>query len=164
MGAVATRSAGREDRVKFRVSVSKSRFAVGEPIPLSMSLRNRSANPVTVNSRFAVGDASLPNELREVVLILKGPSGQLELAVVGSVRPLGAEDFAHLGSRQAAEGSVDLAFLFDLTQPGRYTVEARYQNSSGGPIVVDPGTGAVVERELGALRITRAAKARFRVL
>jgi len=146
--------------LSFEISLPKTQFAVGEPIPLTMVLRNVSSETLTVNKRLMVNDAQARSPFRDVTLHIKTPLGD-EAAFrfdIGVGFP-GPDDFVKLAPGETFEKSVNMTDWYALDAEGRYEVTAVYQNSVPGPRMFDDATGTYVEGEIGAIRIKRSSNA-----
>ena len=133
------------------ISMPKDQFAVDEPIPIDIILKNVSSEPQTVNARLAVNDKEAPGPFREVTMRIKMPSGE-EAMFRSDLRigPPGAADFQTLEPGKSIESTVDIARLYVLDQKGEYEVTVTYENTSSGPSVLDETSGEIMQEDIGA--------------
>ena len=146
--------------LSFEISLPKTQFAVGEPIPLTMVLRNVSSEPLTVNKRLLVNDASARSAFRDVTLHIRTPSGDEAafgfLINVGFPRP---EDFTKLAPGEAFEKSLDISRWYRLDAAGEYDLKAVYQNALAGPPVLDQDTDTYMDSDIGAVKARATSNA-----
>lgn len=133
-------------KLEFRASLDKSSYASGEPVMVSFALKNTGKQPVWVNTRFYLSAQSVPDEDREVFLILTSPSGK-ELPCIFSY-PTGLPKSGYFtrlepGQEAASEHPRDLRGFFELKDAGAYTVRAVYQNVFGVELGLDAFKGPV---------------------
>lgn len=104
-------------------------YAVGEPIPITVRLRNDSPDAIIVNKRLALNSQHAPAQFSDVALIVKDANGQqkefLKRIRIGNASE---GDFTLLEPGASVERSYNAAEYYQLTEPGAYTIEARYQN------------------------------------
>lgn len=133
------------------ISMPKDQFAMEEPIPIDIILKNVSSEPQTVNARLAVNDKEAPAPFREVTMRIKTPSG--EEAMFRSdlkIGPPGPDDFQGLEPGQSIERTEDIAELYFLDEKGEYEVTVVYENTLSGPSVLDETSGEIVQEDIGA--------------
>jgi hypothetical protein len=110
-------------------------FRAGSPIPVTVTLRNVSSNPVWVNQRLGVGyEDGLFREL--FFTVIDASTGQVlpvpDAARVDVHRMSPArEDFRELAPGEEVSASVDLAFWYPFQQ-GDYRVVFTYVNEDAG--------------------------------
>ena len=133
------------------ISMPKDQFAMEEPIPIDIILKNVSSEPQTVNARLAVNDKEAPAPFREVTMRIKTPSG--EEAMFRSdlkIGPPGPADFQGLEPGKSIERTEDIASLYFLDEEGEYEVTVVYENTLSGPSVLDETSGEIVQEDIGA--------------
>jgi len=126
--------ASRRQPLTFAISLPKQDFALGEQVPLTMTLQNASTTALTVNRRLAVNDKNAPRRLHEVSIFILAPSGE-EAAFDWDLR-IGlprSEDFSTLAPGDSVQRMADLTDLYILDQRGEYLVFAIYENTVRGP-------------------------------
>ena len=132
--------------LEFHVVLDKSSYAPTDPILFRVALKNIGAKPIWVVSRFYVSAPQIAPQHRDVYLELLGPSGQpvTSPAKFETGFPK-TDDFKELqpGADVAAQGQVNLRYLFDLKEPGTYRVTAVYENVFGPELGLDTFRGTL---------------------
>jgi hypothetical protein len=147
--------AGPATDVVFRIALRRRSFAEGVPVAVRMSLKNNGDSPVTVNRRFLVNHGATPPEFREVTFAITMPDGdRAPFAWLLTVSFPDRDDFRRLRPGQSVSATADLADLYFLRGPGRYTVRATYRNVHPGPTRIGE---RVRTRNIGAVRGRRAS-------
>jgi uncharacterized protein (TIGR03067 family) len=120
--------------LRARVSLAKARFEVGEAIPVSYVVRNVSKEVQTLwhsgfwpNHLILVKDA----DGKEPPLTAFGKQCRQAFSP-GGERGKNAPVKVPAGGEDAAYEQYDLAKLYDLSRPGRYTVQYVYEEKQGG--------------------------------
>ncbi len=138
-------------RLRAELFASKRVYRPGEPILLTMLVRNISTETLIVNDRLDVGDAALPGDLREVFFSVKAPSGaQLAMRVDQNATYAPPDDFVTVTAGNFVSRVADLAALFPVTAQGVYEVCATYENALVGPMEYDTGRNRMAVRNVGA--------------
>ncbi len=147
-------------RLRFELNPSKRVYRPGEPIPVTMAVRNiATAETLTVNGRLNVDDAALTGDLREVYFAVESPSGeQLELAVDQNATFPSPDDFVAVAPGNSARRVADLNALFTFDEEGTYEVCATYESALLGPVEYDASSNRMVERNIGAQIAKNEAK------
>ena len=109
----------------------------------TIRITNAGAMPQVVNKRFALNYGDAAGYECEVKLFIRNSAGD-ELPFTARVNIGDPTDrhFVELGPGQSLEREYDLARTYDLTAPGRYTIQALYQNET------DPSAGPAWKGEL----------------
>lgn len=138
--------------LEFELSLPKQQFVEGEPVPLTMTLRNTGSSVLTVNNRLVTNREDAPSAFREVTLnIVNAQSGKpAEFSLIRRIGFPEATDFIQLAPNDQVASSVDLVEEYDIGT-GPYGVAGVYENTLSGPHVFDPVSGDMVEQDIGAL-------------
>jgi hypothetical protein len=111
-------------------------FRLGSPIPVRVTLRNVSSQPVWVNQRLGMGyEDDLIREL--YFTVFDASSGQVlpvpDTARVDAHRlPPTRDDFRQLEPGGEVVVNTDLAFWYPFERPGPYRVVVSYENRDDG--------------------------------
>ncbi len=111
---------------------------------ISFTLKNAGKQPAWVNTRFYLSSQSVPDEDREVFLILTSPSGKELPCTFTYPTGLPKSDYFKLlqpGEEAASEQPRDLRGFFELKEAGAYTVRAVYHNLFGSELGLDAVKG-----------------------
>lgn len=108
---------------------------VGGPVPVRLSLANRSHIPVQVNRRLAVGYAD--GLYREIFFTVRDRAGRLlpvpdEARVDAHQLPPVRDNFQLLNPGDEVTSGVDLALWYPFEQANEYLVTMHYENSDDG--------------------------------
>ena len=139
------------------LTVRKNSFKIGEPVEVTVGLRNEAGRPVTVNRRMAFKPLNYgPGGYGNVSFRVSNPPGHHP--VRGTlVDPADPErnDFAALDPGQEITRSFVLSRSYWMGTPSSYRVTAVYRNSDRGQEYgLSAWTGELVSGEL-VLRITK---------
>ena len=133
--------APREPRaLKLELRVDQARSPKNQGLKLAAKLTNVGTAPVLVNSRLALNSAHAPDPMRELVVDLHGPDGELRPFLLKL--KIGAPEGKHVQSLapgQSLEKQYDLDTHFDLSTPGDYRAGALYSSApvadaNGNPV------------------------------
>lgn len=125
---------GGADGMSLILVADRASYAQGDPIEVTLTLRNDGEDSELANARMAANQPAAPDMVREVVFIVTDPSGQtLPVAARINVRPPQEADFQILVPGHTVARSYDLTTLFAFDQSGDYSVRAIYQNSQDPP-------------------------------
>lgn len=147
--------APREPRsLGLEVAVDQPTSAPNAPLKLVVTLKNTGSVPVLVNKRLALNSPHAPDPMREIVIDVHGPDG--ELRPYQYKMKMGRPDASHvqtLPPQQSVTHEYELHSGYDLSKPGEYRVSALYEsapvaNAAGEPV----WTVAVFSKEI---RFTR---------
>ena len=117
--------------LELTLNVTAAKFSPGEPVTVKVALRNAGSEAVKVNSRLALNTPYAPAYMREITFRLMDPDGApLEFQAKVNVGTPADDEFKTLQPGVSIEETYDLASYYDLDKPGRYAVQAIYQNSS----------------------------------
>jgi hypothetical protein len=122
-------------------------FGVGAPIPVAVTLRNVSSDPIWVNARLGAGYED--GMFRELYFTVIDASTGATLPVPETARvdahrlPPTRDDFRELAAGEEVTTSVDLAFWYPFQTPGAYRIVFTYENDDDGQAFgLDAFTGA----------------------
>ena len=128
----------------FLASCDKASYGKSDPILMRFKIRNTGASPIWVNARFYVSSERVPHEHREVFLRVTSPNGKpLPCKYEYPSGVPKSDSFQRLqpGQEAASDTTRDLRAFFNLTEPGRYTVIAVYDNIFGPELGLDTFQG-----------------------
>lgn len=125
--------------LELALSLDRDAYAPGDPIAGKVVLRNSGSTALVVNSRLALNSIFAPRPYREVSFLVTDPSdSEVEFGPrINRGRPK-ADDFKQLMPGDTLVREYAIQRYFALKKPGKYSVQAVYQNQS------DPGTGTEV--------------------
>lgn len=128
----------------LELEVNHPRSRTGEPLKLALTLRNTGSVPVFVNSRLALNSSHAPDAMREVVIDVHGPDGQLRpFSFKLKIGPADRNQVQALAPGASLHKDYELEGAFDLSTPGEYRLSALYASAP----LADPN-GAPVWTEL----------------
>jgi RNA polymerase sigma factor (sigma-70 family) len=120
--------------LRARVTLAREAFEVGQPIEASYTVKNVAKEEQTIwlsgfwpNHEIIVRDAAG----KEPPLTTAGTQRRQAFAPGGD-RDRNVPVKLPPGGEDATEGKYDLATLYDLSKPGRYTVQYFYEEKQGG--------------------------------
>ena len=120
--------------LRAKVTLARSKFAVGQPIEVAYAVKNVSkVEQVLWHSGFWPNHQILVRDVagKEPPLTLMGQQGRDAFAPGGG-RGKNVPWKVEPGKEDATEGACDLTKLYDLTRPGRYTVQYVYEERQAG--------------------------------
>jgi hypothetical protein len=122
--------------LSLSLTLDKPDYAMTDAITAKVILLNKGSETLKVNRRLLLNYLGAPKVFCEVSFIITNSANSKVpfAARVNASEPEDA-DFTELGPQQSIEESYLLRQFFRLDEPGRYTLQAIYQNSS------DPSTG-----------------------
>jgi hypothetical protein len=126
--------------LKFSLILDKAQYSADEPINITFSLRNLGSSPVMVNQRFYISDQKAAKNQKEVYFELTSPTGaKLACQHFYETGYPKTEYFKLLGTGEEAKSDYprNLKGLFDIVEPGTYTLVAVYQNVFGAELGLD---------------------------
>lgn len=104
-------------------------FRPGDPVECLVMLENRTAKPVRVNRRLAIGPEDYP--FKEIFFMITDAGGRAvpfnDVLLYGS--PPFEEDFKELAPGERAVAVYTLDNWYVLEQEGEFTVQAHYENT-----------------------------------
>ena len=122
--------------LELTFSLDQADIAAGTPVMARVTLRNNGPEPALVNGRLALNTPFAPLPFRDVSLTVTGPSGDgldfLPKVNIGTPRD---SYFRSLAPGDVVERTYALQDYYSFDQPGRYSIQATYQNQA------DPTTG-----------------------
>jgi len=131
------------ESLTLSLEASKDVYQLSEPVYVSLAIANASNFDLVIKNRMAVNTWSEAITRRDVVFIVKMPSGS-----ISSYRPrshvniVENSDFILLAPGEIVEHTYDLSSLYNIDEYGAYSAFAIYQNSS------DPSDGVAWRGEL----------------
>jgi WD40 repeat protein len=120
--------------LRARVALAKQAYTAGEPIRVTYTVKNVSpVKQVLWHSGFWPNHLILVRKAdgQEAPLTFAGGQGRQAFSP-GGERSKNVEVELTPGGEDATEGGYDLTTLFDLSAPGRYTVQYVYEEKQGG--------------------------------
>ena len=120
--------------LKARVLLAREKIAVGSPVQVKYCVKNVSKGEQLLwhsgfwpNHQIIVHDA----DGKEPPLNAMGAAGRKAFSPGGDRLEIIAVKLAP-GAEDDAEGAFDLTWVYDLSKPGRYTVQYIYEEKQGG--------------------------------
>jgi hypothetical protein len=180
VGAPADRFGPEVKGLRAKVTLDKPKYMVGEPIKVTYRVKNVSeVNQVLWHSGFWPNHQVLVQDARgkEPPLTAWGQQGRRAFSPGGG-RDKNFPLELKAGDEDATEGAYDLMKIYDLSRPGRYTVQYVYEEKQGGwqgrlpsnkadfEVVAKEEKGRMAESkavEVSRLRFTARAAARVPV-
>lgn len=126
--------------LKFSIILDKAEYQLNEPINATFKLENEGEQQVYINKRFYLSSEAVPNEEREVYLIVISPKEEKLPCKFSYETGLPKSDYFELlfpGKDVFSEFPRNLSGYFDLTEPGEYKFTAVYQNVFGQELGLD---------------------------
>jgi hypothetical protein len=122
-----------DQSLELQLCVSKESYAAGEPIEATVTLKNRSDAPLTINKRMGIDPCGMPEGYWELRFEIAYPPGSPDYPV----RPVNrgmpdAEDFALLSPGEEMTWSYTVSEWYSVVFPGDYEVKAVYSNPVDG--------------------------------
>jgi hypothetical protein len=133
--------------ISITITTPATEFMVRSPVPLKLVLRNTSSDGVGVRSGY-VGPAYKGEKFRNIDIQVLDSSGKpvdesdLGRAIhgrdpkIGWGEPVRRPLAAGIGRGDSLTEQSDLSKEFDLSRPGRYTVQARRWDNETGQMVL----------------------------
>jgi hypothetical protein len=116
--------------LKFYLQLKDKAVKVGEPVSVSLALKNTGKQAFWINRRWLVNYASHPHE---VYFMISGPEEELPFKLKIRAGLPQEQDFVLLEPLKELVFNFDLNSAYDLSQPGTYKVQAVYENGTSLP-------------------------------
>ena len=118
---------------KLQLIAPKEGYSVGEPIEVTLVLKNLTNAPLTVNKRMAINPGQMGEGRWEVKFDVTFPPGKRLLRVTKIRREkLKEDDFTVLLPGEEINRDYPLTDYFWMELPGTYGVKATYHNGNDG--------------------------------
>jgi hypothetical protein len=129
--------------IELTLTLDQAAYSAPARPRATIRIANSGAAALIVNKRFALNYSDAADYECEVKFFIRNSAGD-ELPFTSRVNIGDPADrhFVELGSGQGLEREFDLARTYDVSGPGRYTIQALYQNQT------DPSTGPAWKGEL----------------
>jgi predicted small secreted protein len=143
---VTPTSAGAGQPIQLSLTTDRQTYHLGEPIALTLLLTNTGTDELLVNARMAHNRFDAPAPLRDVTLVITGPSGTRVTtdARIDVGLPVDG-DFMSMDPGDSVERTYgELNRLYPIETLGAYSIQAIYQNWD------DPSFGVAWKGEVGS--------------
>lgn len=132
--------------LKLETCTDRAEYSAGEEILARVLLFNLDEDPVTVNSRLALGPPDGPGEVQFSV---RGPSGgELPFAARVNLGLPEEEDFTEVVPWNCVGRQYELRTYYRFDEPGRYELRATYRTDApdawAGVLHADPTSFTVL--------------------
>lgn len=126
-------STDRNQMLVIRLEVPKESYSLGEPIEVTVVLKNQSGSPVTINKRMGVNPADMAQGYWELRFDMTYPPGTpfFPKPLVNRGRP-NTEDFTLLPPGEEISRTYQLTDWCRMQFLGDYEVKAIYNNAADG--------------------------------
>ena len=109
-------------------------YQPGAPVTVDLTLANTGPDPALVKSRLALNAPLVPAAFRDIAFVVTDPAGSaLAFNARVNVGLPKAKDFKDLAAGEIIVREYAIDQFYTLAGPGRYTVQAVYQNQSDPP-------------------------------
>lgn len=129
----------------IELRMSKEKYAPEEPITASVTLKNQSRAPISVNKRMAINPGRMPPSTWEVKFDVVSPPGERNIIVtlINRGKPRQSH-FVRLSPGEQISRDYVLTEFYWMGLPGTYEVKATYNNHiDGSPFGFCAWTGEV---------------------
>ena len=144
--------------LRLSILPDKKEYQSQEPVSVSFQLENRGKSAICVNKRFYLGAEEMPQDNRELYLIITSPSGKKMDSKFRYETGLPKTEYFVIlepGKSVASEWKRDLRGYFEFNESGSYKAVAIYQNFYGGELGLDTFKDKVVS-ELVTFKVIKA--------
>src|SRR6185503_15905038 len=118
----------------LELELDEDTYRPGTPVIGDLILGNAGPDPAVVKSRLAINAPLAPAAFRDVAFVVTDPAGSaLEFNAWVNVGLPKARDFRDLAAGEIIVREYAIDQFYALAGPGRYTVQAVYQNQSDPP-------------------------------
>jgi len=117
----------------IELRVPKESYSIGEPIEVTVLLKNQSNAPLTINKRMGINPGHMGEGSWEVKFDVTFPPGErLMIHTLINPRGLKHDDFTVLSPEGEISRIYTLTNYYWMELPGAYEVKATYHNSIDG--------------------------------
>ncbi len=126
-------SLNRSQQLQIRLETPKQTYSAGEPIIVTLVLKNQSNSPVTVNKRMGINPKNMAPGSWEVKFDVKFPPGErlITATLINRGEPT-KNDFLELRPGQEIRKNYTMSDFYWMELAGEYKVKATYYNSADG--------------------------------
>jgi hypothetical protein len=125
---------GEAAMLTLELAMVEGRYAPQVPVLASLALGNTGPDAPVVKTRLAINSPLAPAAFRDVSFVVTGPAGvALPFEARVNAGLLKSKHFAGLAVGETVVREYAIESFCVLSQPGRYTLQALYQNQDDPP-------------------------------
>ncbi|MFH1189763.1 MAG: hypothetical protein V1682_03655 [Candidatus Omnitrophota bacterium] len=156
LSAAPSDAAAKDKAAQLTISCDKAEYKKDEPISIDLKIKNTGDKVLYINKRFHIVPETGGKANGELSFSVISPSGEKLPCKSTYATGLPKTDyFSPLkpGEELAMERKPAINYLFDLSAPGAYKIEAAYQNRYGDEMGIDAFKEKIVSGQITVKRV-----------